>query len=240
MDRPLLEVLADVAYACAHAGYREDDSRSAVNTMIAWAEEFERHWQVGQFDRDDYIGSVDRFVGLKLHEAGQLDAPPLPSIARHLIANAHACLVQCRDQMLSVQGYMPRGLRDPSWRGALSEARDCEAALRALGSMGCEVDRRRPIEASGEGGKPIGADAARRRGEQHLHLYAAMSRLRHDAQAAAMDLLTDLAHAYAAAGLDFDELARSAAARAGDERAPARAGDEVGAGLASTHAGSLS
>jgi hypothetical protein len=55
-----------------------------------------------------------------------------------------------------------------------------------------------------------------------------------------MDLLTDLAHAYAAAGLDFDELARSAAARAGDERAPARAGDEVGAGLASTHAGSLS
>lgn len=227
MDRQLLEVLADVAYACAHAGYREDDSRSAVSAMIAWAEEFERQWQAGRFDRDDYIGSVDRFVELKLHEAGQLDAPPLPSIARHLMADAHACLVQCRDQMQAVQGYMPRGLRDQSWRGALSEARECEAALRAIGSMGCEVDRRRPIEASGEVGESIGVDASRRRGEQHLRLYAAMNGLRHDAQTAAVDLLTDLARAYAAAGLDFDELARSAFARAVDE---------VGAGLASTHA----
>lgn len=60
------EVIADIAYEAGQAGYKEDNSREAINQIIAWANEFTEIHKDTDWNMTDYLETVYRFTDEKL------------------------------------------------------------------------------------------------------------------------------------------------------------------------------
>ena len=60
------EVIADIAYEAGHAGYKEDNSREAINQIIAWANEFTEAHKNTDWSTTDYLETVYHFIDEKL------------------------------------------------------------------------------------------------------------------------------------------------------------------------------
>ncbi len=60
------EVIADIAYEAGQAGYKEDNSREAINQIIAWANEFSEAHKNTDWSTTDYLETVYHFTDEKL------------------------------------------------------------------------------------------------------------------------------------------------------------------------------
>jgi hypothetical protein len=60
------EVIADIAYEAGQAGYKEDNSREAINQIIAWANEFTEAHKNTDWSMTDYLETVYDFTDEKL------------------------------------------------------------------------------------------------------------------------------------------------------------------------------
>ena len=60
------EVIADIAYEAGQAGYKEDNSREAINQIIAWANEFTEVHKNTDWSTTDYLETVYLFTDEKL------------------------------------------------------------------------------------------------------------------------------------------------------------------------------
>ncbi len=71
------EVVADIAYECGARRLRiSNDSRLRIETMLSWAREFDERHKTTDWDRTDYIETIEAFIEEKLAEHQvPLDAP---------------------------------------------------------------------------------------------------------------------------------------------------------------------
>lgn len=60
------EVIADIAYEAGQAGYKEENSREAINQIIAWANEFTEIHKDTDWSMTDYLETVYDFTDEKL------------------------------------------------------------------------------------------------------------------------------------------------------------------------------
>ena len=65
----LLETIADISYIAGQTQYFSGDSRRDISEMIFWAKEFEEIHKNTDWDREDYIITINGFAINKLREA---------------------------------------------------------------------------------------------------------------------------------------------------------------------------
>lgn len=69
MDNKLLETIADIAYCAGQKGYFSGNSREDILNFIWWAKEFEKSYKDADWDKIDYILSVEAYANNKMTAA---------------------------------------------------------------------------------------------------------------------------------------------------------------------------
>lgn len=67
ISQKLLETLADISYIAGYEKYYSGDSRADIREYIWWAEEFERIHANTNWDKLDYILTIDAFTENKIN-----------------------------------------------------------------------------------------------------------------------------------------------------------------------------
>ncbi|WP_346238817.1 hypothetical protein ABDK00_005210 [Niabella insulamsoli] len=69
MDNKLLETLADISYLAGQKRYYSGDSREDIATFIWWAKEFVAFHRDTDWDRTDYILTIEAHTDDKIAAA---------------------------------------------------------------------------------------------------------------------------------------------------------------------------
>ncbi|WP_320888914.1 DUF4866 family protein [Bacteroides sp.] len=84
------EVIADIAYEAGQVGYKEENSREAINQIIAWANEFTETHKDTDWSMTDYLETVYRFTDEKLGTVSTNSAKsPLLAFESEIFAQMH-------------------------------------------------------------------------------------------------------------------------------------------------------
>ncbi|MDC1809087.1 hypothetical protein POZ03_01265 [Bacteroides uniformis] len=92
------EVIADIAYEAALAGYKEDNSRETIDRIIAWADEFTAIHKDTDWDMTDYLETVYRFADGKLETVNM--GPKKPSLLAFVDFGDYTHCNNCDTSML--------------------------------------------------------------------------------------------------------------------------------------------
>jgi len=63
----ILETVADIAYTAGYHQYYSGNSRADISEYIQWANEFEKIHQETDWDKIDYILSVEKYTEAKIN-----------------------------------------------------------------------------------------------------------------------------------------------------------------------------
>ncbi len=68
MDNKLLETVADISYYAGHKGYYSGNSREDIATYIWWAKEFESFHKDTDWDKTDYMLTIEEYIENRISE----------------------------------------------------------------------------------------------------------------------------------------------------------------------------
>lgn len=63
----LLETIADIAYIAGYYKYSSGDSRLDASLFLAWANEFEKHHKITDWEQADYISLIEEYTENKIN-----------------------------------------------------------------------------------------------------------------------------------------------------------------------------